>query len=151
MRKKGFPVVVTLLACLALGCFAGRKQITGDETSPEPAYWVAPDYSEFARLAGLQGKVVLKLLVAPDGSVLDIQLSKELHPNLDQAAVEAARQWRFLPARRRYRPAERPAENTWVAVPFEFILPRVRRQWPPVGKVKLPWSEELLEPGATFP
>ena len=138
-------MVVTLLACLTVGCFAGTKQMKNDDTPPEPAYWVAPDYSEFARKAGLNGKVVLKLLVAPNGSVLDVQVLKTLHPNLDQAAVEAAKQWRFLPAKRKYR----PAEETWVTVSFEFILPEVKWQWPPVGKVKLPWSEELLEPGAT--
>ena len=137
---------MTLLACLALGCFAGRKQVKNDDTPPVPAYWVVPDYPVIVRQAGIEGRVVLKLLVAPNGSVLDVQVSRTPLPALDRAAVEAAMQWRFQPARRKYRPAER----TWVTVPFGFTLFRVKGQWPFAGKVKLPWSEELLEPGATF-
>ena len=150
MRKKGFPVVAILLACLALGCFAGRKQMKNDDTPPEPAYWVAPDYPGIARQAGIEGKVILRLLVAPNGSVVDAQVLKTLHPAFDKAAIDAAMQWRFPPARRKYRPADRPAEKTWVTVPFNFILFKVEGHWIKAGKVKLPWSEESLWPGATF-
>ena len=61
---------------------------------------VTPDYTEQARRAGLEGEVLLEIVVGPDGGVRDMQVLRRLAAGLDEQAVEAVRQWRFSPARR---------------------------------------------------
>jgi TonB family protein len=57
---------------------------------------VDPVYPEAARVRGLEGTVRLRLAVARNGSVEDVQaLSGD--PVLADAAVVAVRQWRYRP------------------------------------------------------
>ena len=61
-----------------------------------------PDYTAGAMRAKVQGVVVLECVVLPDGTIGNITIVKSLDKvfGLDQEAVKAARQWRFLPGRR---------------------------------------------------
>jgi TonB family protein len=61
---------------------------------------VKPLYTETARQRGIQGDVLLEIVVRRDGSVGDVRILQGLGHGLDQRAVEAVRQWRFAPARR---------------------------------------------------
>jgi TonB family protein len=56
---------------------------------------VKPIYPDTMREAGTAGKVLLKATIATDGTVRDVQVVKSVHPDLDNAAVEAVRQWLF--------------------------------------------------------
>ncbi|HEX7552157.1 MAG TPA: energy transducer TonB, partial [Geothrix sp.] len=58
---------------------------------------VAPAYPDFARRARIQGIVVLLMTVNKLGQPLRVQVL-EGHPVFHEAAVLAARQWRFEPA-----------------------------------------------------
>jgi periplasmic protein TonB len=78
---------------------------------------VKPLYTEAARVRGLQGDVLLELVVRRDGSVGDVRIVKGLGHGLDQRAVDAVRQWRFSPARRRGTPVD-----VLVEVAMEFRL-----------------------------
>ncbi len=61
----------------------------------------APKYPGDAWLAGAQGEVVLRLHIGPDGRVSRAELRRSSgHVSLDQAAMLALAQWRFLPALR---------------------------------------------------
>lgn len=59
---------------------------------------VNPVYPEFARHAHIQGAVVLKMIVDERGQPVQV-LVLEGHPAFHEAAMQAARQWRFEPAR----------------------------------------------------
>jgi protein TonB len=61
---------------------------------------VKPQYTPDAMRAKIQGTVVLECVVLPDGTVGDVRVNRSLDPvfGLDQEAVKAARQWRFVPA-----------------------------------------------------
>ena len=87
------------------------------DTPPEAKFWFKPKYPDIARKAGIEGMLILKLLVDTDGSVLQVQVLKSLHPALDDAAVEAAKQWKFSPAKQRDKPV-----RVWVSFPVNFIL-----------------------------
>lgn len=61
----------------------------------------APEYPERARCAGWQGRVMLRVTVAADGSVSDVALETSCgHDVLDRAAEAAVRIWTFEPAYR---------------------------------------------------
>ncbi len=66
-------------------------------TPPKVLYKIDPDYTAEAHDAGLQGTVLLSLVVAPDGMAQDIQVLQGLGSGLNEKAVEAIRKWRFAP------------------------------------------------------
>ena len=73
-------------------------RVGGDVKPPKKTRDERPVYPPDAREAGVQGVVILEVLIAPDGTVAD---AKELRsvPLLDQAALDAVRQWQFEPTR----------------------------------------------------
>ncbi len=58
------------------------------------------DYSEEARRLRITGDVVLEIVVRRDGSVGDVKILEGLGGDLSERAVQAVRQWQFMPARR---------------------------------------------------
>ena len=61
---------------------------------------------------------MLRVHVLIDGRVGDVVVQETAgHPDLDQAAAEAVRRWRFDPARRGNDPVA-----MWVLLPVEFRL-----------------------------
>ncbi len=59
---------------------------------------VEPVYPADAREKNIKGSVVLTMVVDREGNPQDIKIWRSLHPSMDQAAIEAARQMRFEPA-----------------------------------------------------
>jgi TonB family protein len=57
----------------------------------------APPYPALARGMALEGVVKVDALVAPDGSVKDVNVIGG-HPVLAQAAAKAVRQWKWEPS-----------------------------------------------------
>ena len=57
---------------------------------------VAPAYPDFARHARIQGVVILECVLSPQGRVEDVKVLRGV-PTLDEAAVEAVRQWVYSP------------------------------------------------------
>jgi protein TonB len=57
---------------------------------------VAPRYPAIAQASRVEGTVILEAVIAEDGSVQDVRVLRS-KPLLDDAAVEAVRQWRFTP------------------------------------------------------
>jgi len=78
---------------------------------------VKPTYTEEARTRGIRGEVVMEIVVRRDGSVGDVRVLQGLGYGLDARALEAVRQWRFAPARRRGTPVDVIVE---VAMEFEI-------------------------------
>ena len=95
----------------------GGNDFVAFDTKPEIVQYVPPQYSEFAREAGLEGMVMVDVLVGTDGRVKDARVSRSVHPVLDRAAVAAARQARFTPGKQRNIPVE-----VWVTLPYNFTL-----------------------------
>lgn len=84
---------------------------------PQLVRGAVAEYPEMARLAGLQGTVMVRVLVDVDGTVVRVDLLKGVHPLLDRPALAAARKLVFTPGKQ----AEMPVQCL-VAVPFRFFL-----------------------------
>ncbi len=81
-------------------------------SNPPPVYPLA------ARRRGFEGTVLVRAEVSADGECLRVELNKTSgHEVLDQAALEAVKKWRFVPARR-----GNQAVADWVGVPITFKL-----------------------------
>jgi TonB family protein len=63
-----------------------------------------PSYSETARIAKHQGAVVLALTIDTNGRTRDVRLVRSLGFDLDEAAWQTVRKWRFDPAVRNGQP-----------------------------------------------
>jgi len=51
-----------------------------------------------ARADGIEGRLILSLIVGADGAVTGVKVVKSLAPEVDAAAEAAVKQWRFKPA-----------------------------------------------------
>jgi protein TonB len=71
---------------------------TEEPSKPVPVARVDLEYTVAAKTEGIEGKIKLKLIVAADGSVSDVEVLQSVETALDAVAVAAARQWRFRPA-----------------------------------------------------
>ena len=63
---------------------------------PQRTRYVPPAYPPIALAAHISGIVILEAVIAEDGSVRDVRVLRSA-PLLDQAAVDAVRQWTFTP------------------------------------------------------
>ena len=72
-------------------------ECVGSATPAKLVYKVEAEYSEEARKAKLQGKVVLNLVVQRDGTPRIVRVVQSLGLGLDEKAIEAVRRWRFNP------------------------------------------------------
>jgi D-alanyl-D-alanine dipeptidase len=69
-------------------------------TIPKVLKRVEPSFTDEARKNKYVGVVLLDLVVDADGDPTDITVSRRLGMGLDESAVEAARQWKFIPGTR---------------------------------------------------
>jgi len=86
------------------GYAGGVFRVGGGVSAPLPIYKPDPEYSAEARLAKLQGTVILSLIVGIDGKAHAIQVARSLGMGLDERAIAAVRQWRFDPAKKDGKP-----------------------------------------------
>lgn len=102
--------------------------VGGRGSGPVPAGQVAhpptvvsrvdPQYPRPARLAGIEGRVVLEAILDTQGRIgSDIKVLRSV-PQLDDAAIAALRRWRFKPARNE----GGQAVPVILEVPIRFVL-----------------------------
>ena len=75
-------------------------KIGAEVSAPKVISKVEPEYSEEARLAGLQGTVVLSVTIGEDGTPHNITVTRSLGMELDDKAIAAVSQWKFSPGMR---------------------------------------------------
>ena len=92
--------------------FEASEDITGRRMNP-------PRYPPQEMRRGIGGTVVLLVTIDAQGNVLDISVERSSrNRNLDRAAIDAARKWRFNPGRRNGAPT-----GGVVRVPIDFVPP----------------------------
>jgi periplasmic protein TonB len=76
----------------------GPIAVDGDVRKPELLHQVTPRYTQAARLAKIQGTVVVEAIIDRSGRVTHARVLKGLPAGLSESAIEAVEQWRFKPA-----------------------------------------------------
>ncbi|MDD4914250.1 MAG: energy transducer TonB [Methylococcales bacterium] len=77
-----------------------------------------PEYPSVAKSRGWEGKVLLKVKVSATGASETVEIEHGSgHETLDESAIEAVRQWRFVPAKH-----GETAVSSTVTVPIVFHL-----------------------------
>lgn len=92
-------------------------RIGGSVKPPVKIFDVQPEYSDTARAANVQGVVIVELRIGTDGSVRHARILRSISL-LDDAALEAVRQWRYEPVYLNDEPVE-----VVMTVTVDFRLP----------------------------
>ncbi len=107
---------------LALALLSGMEP---DEVRIPPkskASNVIPSYPPELLRRGVEGKVLLRLLISDEGKVLIVRVEKSSgHKAFDDAALDAVRKWRFEPATVNGTPIQCQTH-----LPFTFYLQPVK-------------------------
>jgi TonB family protein len=74
----------------------GTLRVGGEIRAPQKIVNVAPVYPQEAQDARVQGVVIIEAKIAADGSVAEAWVLRSI-PILDNAALDAVRQWRYTP------------------------------------------------------
>lgn len=128
-RLAGFGAA-TAMSLLTGMAPLGAAEARVDRNYPAPA----PVYPRSSEVVGAQGDVMLDVLVTTNGRPRKIRLSVSSgFPALDNAAVEAAANWRFVPVTR-----DGDTVSSWTTLRVRFQLPQVVQvpaqdasgQWP---------------------
>ncbi len=94
------------------GAYEGPKANAAYLHNPKPVYPAT------AKRRQWEGKVILKVKVLASGAASEVSIQTSSgHDLLDEAALEAVRQWHFVPAKRGGQPVD-----SWVGVPINFNL-----------------------------
>ena len=116
--------VAALSVVLAGGGLAAQDQvyeIGNGVRSPVLIKEVKPRYTEAALRRKVQGVVELTAVILKDGNVGDTTVKRSLDEDLDQEAINAAKQWRFKPGTKDGEPV-----NVQVFIELTFTLPGKR-------------------------
>jgi protein TonB len=88
------------------------------DEAPVLIRFVNPSYPELAKSAGIEGTVLLRVLVGEDGKVISVSvISSDVTPAMEKAAMAAAKQFMFKPAKQRTVPVK-----AHMAIPIRFKL-----------------------------
>jgi TonB family protein len=93
------------------------SKMRGPVSAPTLIYKTNPAYSKEALQAKLEGTVTLSIVVDKAGAPTSIQVMKPLGLGLDEKAIEAVKQWKFLPGQKDGQPV-----NVLATVEVNFRL-----------------------------
>jgi TonB family protein len=68
-----------------------------DIIMPTPIRRIKPVYPEKCKKEKIEGTVVLEIKIDAEGSVIEAKILKSVHPDLDKAAMEAIKKWKYKP------------------------------------------------------
>jgi TonB family protein len=91
-----FKLTRVLAKCGVMICLVLVQQVARGEVGAISRF-VAPAYPALARQAMISGRVVMRVAVAADGKIDDVEEEASAHPLLSQEAKAATRQWLFEP------------------------------------------------------
>ena len=92
-------------------------RIGGNVKAPELLQRVVPEYPNTARLARIQGVVILEAIIHPDGSVGEIKVLRPLPLGCTEEAIRALQQFRYKPGLMNGAPV-----SVYLTVSFNFRL-----------------------------
>lgn len=97
----------------------GASDFIAVEQEPVVVKKTQPEYPEMARQTGLEGMVVVRILVMKDGTVKDVIVVRPSGTSVgfEEAAIAACKQWIFKPAIQNQKPV-----SVWINYPIKFTI-----------------------------
>jgi len=136
-----------------------KRTAPGYQPPPKIVARVEPVYPPEAKAQGIRGVVILEVRIDKTGQVTDVKILRSI-PVLDQAAIDAVRQWRFEPqpnesvcvltvpfdvdGKARKTPVVSPA-GTKTRVKSPKVISSVKPEYPPDAKARGVQGNVILE------
>lgn len=101
--SNGNPYFLSLLITKRSSDDTSQKAISGEGTeinilpSPQAFFEVTPVYPENCKEKKIEGEAILAVNADKAGTVTNVQVLKSAHPDLDEAAIEAFKKWKYEP------------------------------------------------------
>ena len=96
---------------------AQAAQAAINDFKPVPLNSPQPAYTEAARAYQIEGAIIAKVLVAADGTIRQVRITRGLPEGLDEEAIKSCYELRFFPALKDGQPVP-----FWQSVQIEFNL-----------------------------
>lgn len=117
--KTMFLSILLFTVLIGVNTFAQEEK---PDVMPEPiggieAIMKNVVYPEFAKEEGVQGKVIVKLIVDEKGNVSKTEVVQSVNEELDKAAVDAIKKTKFTPAMK-----DNKAVKSEIFIPVMFKL-----------------------------
>jgi protein TonB len=90
------PATAGATSVTSLGAAAGAVRVGGNIKAPTQTKKVQPVYPAIAQSSRVSGVVILEAVIGVDGRVTNAQVLRSI-PLLDQAALDAVKQWEYTP------------------------------------------------------
>jgi TonB family protein len=141
MRQTVSLFLMTLLAAAApalafqtpqAAAAPGAFRVSGQTKAPERIKYVAPVYPAAAADARISGIVIVEATVGKDGSVTEAHVIRSI-AQLDQAALDAVKQWKYTPTTLNGAPVP-----VIVTATVNFTPPGVQATTAPAGRAVAP-------------
>jgi len=115
-----FAALLAAVVCVP----ANAMELTPEQEAVRQTYVKnrVPPYPNLLRRAGVEGTVMLRVRLAKNGKILDMEVKQSPHPLLEQVTVDAVLDWRFSPALQDGEPIE-----AWVVVPVKYSLKKTEQ------------------------
>lgn len=114
--KRTSPVTLTAIAAAALTLLVASPLRADDgaefDSRPVPVKTPPPQYPTQLRREGVTGLVAIRVVIDESGNVTECTVTKSSHPEFEQPALAAIRNWKF-----------RPASKGGTPVKSHFIVP----------------------------
>jgi TonB family protein len=94
-----------------------RVRVGGSVVPAKLVYQAKPEYPDDAKSRGVEGDVVLRVVISMEGAVLSLTSVSSPDPQLTEAAMNAVRQWRYEPSLLNGKPVE---TATTITVNFQL-------------------------------
>jgi TonB family protein len=120
------------------------EEIPPLQQMPVPRFRAVAKYPAAMKAAGIQGRVVLDVIIDEKGDVFDAVVVASSDQKFDDAAVEAVRRWKFRPARRFSTDV-----RSRMQVPMDFVINRPNQALVPKPASVTPAADAPVAPGTT--
>ena len=123
MYFRRLAVLVSLMVMVTMVFFACGPSLPGSDKKveydvpPENISMPPPTYSDRAKDAGIEGMVLLHMLIDSKGDVREVRLLKGIDEELDAQAMASARESKWEPAKNKNNPVA-----CWISMPIRFKL-----------------------------
>ena len=95
-----------LFTCKGWPPEVSRRPVGGDIKRPAKIRHVSPVYPQEALDNKIGGTVLLEIVIATHGTVLEVKVTQGVYRLLDEAAVKAVSQWKYVPTKVNGQPVE---------------------------------------------
>ncbi|MFW6253927.1 MAG: TonB family protein [Chitinivibrionales bacterium] len=119
-----------------------QEELPPIEKMPELVSFVEADYPKDVYSEGIEGNVLMTLLVSDSGSVDSVWVDQGVHPILDSSAVKAAQKFEFEPAEASGQPVA-----VYLQYEYRFSLQEVAQDIEPMAN----FGGKLIERGTRAP